>query len=113
MNTLNRTNISVALLLTISAFFSLNTYAAQTTKIESSISELVIAQGKQMMNELSEQLQKSITEEINSFTIDFSFEESLTNSLAWIKGEENTLTGTESENSKVVNKQSKITNKSL
>lgn len=87
MNTLNRKNISVAVLLTISAFFSLNTQAADTTSIENSISELVLAQGTQMMNELSEQLQQSITEEINSFTIDFSFDESLTNSLAWVSGE--------------------------
>jgi len=45
MNTLNRTNISIALLLTISACFSLNTHAAEATNIESSINELVIAQG--------------------------------------------------------------------
>jgi hypothetical protein len=112
MNTLNRKNISVAVLLTISALFSLNTQAAETTSIESSISELVIAQGTQMMNELGEQLQQSITEEINSFTIDFSFDESLTNSLAWMTDEEKTLTSIENKNSKAENTQ--ITkNKSL
>jgi hypothetical protein len=87
MNTLNRKNISVALFITISAFFSLNTHATEATNIESSISELVIAQGKQAMNQLSEQLQQSITQELNNFTFDFSFEDSLTNSLAWINGE--------------------------
>lgn len=55
----------------LSVLVSLNTHAAEATNIESSINELVIAQGKQMMNELSGQLQQSIIEEINSFTIDF------------------------------------------
>lgn len=96
----------------MSAFFSLNTHAAETTSIENSIGELVIAQGKQMMSELSEQLQQSITAEINSFNIDFSFDESLTNSLAWIKGEAQTSTSTESDNSKVENNQT-IQNTSL
>lgn len=112
MNTLNYKNISVALLITMSAFFSLNTHAAETTSIESSISELVITQGKQMMSELSEQLQQSITAEINSFNIDFSFDESLTNSLAWIKGEVQTPTSIESENSKVESNQT-VQNTSL
>jgi low affinity Fe/Cu permease len=101
MNTLNRKNISVALLLTLSAFFSFNTYAVETTSIESSINELVIAKSKQMMKELSDQLQQSITAEINSFTANFSFDESLTNSLAWITGEDKTQISIESEKSKI------------
>jgi len=111
MNTLNRKNITVTLLLSISTFFSLNTQAAETTSIENSISELVIAQGTQMMSELSEQLQQSITEEIDNFTINFSFNESLTNSLAWISDEEETPASIESDNSKVESSQS--TNQSL
>jgi hypothetical protein len=111
MNTLNRKNITVTLLLTISAFFSLNTQAAETTNIENSISELVIAQGTQMMSELGEQLQQSITEEINNFTINFSFNESLTNSIAWINDEEKKSASIESDNSKVENTQ--LINKSL
>lgn len=112
MNTLNYKNISVALLITMGTFFSLNTQAAETTSIESSIGELVIAQGKQMMSELSEQLQQSITAEINSFNIDFSFDESLTHSLAWIKGEAPVTTSIENENSKVESNQT-IQNTSL
>ena len=112
MNTLNRKNISVALLLTISALFSLNTHATETTTIESSISELVVAQGKQMMSELSEQLKQSITEEINHFNINFSFDESLTNSLAWIKGDVQTPDNIKSENSEVVSNRT-IQNTSL
>ena len=111
MNTLNRKNISVAVLLTISALFSLNTQAAETTSIESSISELVIAQGTKMMSELSEQLQQSITEEINSFTIDFSFDKSLTNSLAWMTDEEKASASIENQNSKVESTQ--VTNNKL
>lgn len=98
MNTLNLKNISIALLLSMSAFFSVNTYAAETTSIENSISELVIAQGKQMMDELSEQLKQSISDEIDNITIDFSFNESLTSSLAWITDEESTSTNTAIDN---------------
>lgn len=101
MNTLNRKNISVALLLTISAFFSFNTHAVETANIEYSISELVVSQGKQMMNELSEQLQQSIKAEINSFTINFSLDESLASSLAWINGEQLESSGVENENSTI------------
>jgi len=108
MNTLNRKNISVALLITISAFFSFNTHAAETAQIESSISELVIAQGKQMMSELSEQLQQSIKAELSSFTIDFSFADSI----AWINAEQKAPTSIESENSKVESNQ-RIQNTSL
>jgi low affinity Fe/Cu permease len=108
MNTLNRKNISVALLLTISVFFSLNTHAVETTSIESSLSELVIVQSKQMMNDLSEQLQQSIKAEITSFKANFSFDESLTNSLAWITGEDKTQISIESEKSKIESKQTII-----
>ena len=39
------------------------------------------------MVDLTAQLQESITEEINSFSIDFSFDESITESLAWLSDE--------------------------
>jgi hypothetical protein len=110
MNTLNRKNISVALLLTLSAFFSFNTHAVETTSIEYSISELVIAQSKQMMNELSDKLQQSITAEISSITANFSFDEPFTNSLAWITGEDKTVISIESEKSE---SKQKINNTSL
>lgn len=90
MNTLNHKNISAALLLMLSTVFSFNSYAAETTSIENSISELVIEQGKQAMNEISEQLQQSITKDINSFTSKFSLDESFINALAWLKSEEKT-----------------------
>ncbi|MFT7008173.1 MAG: hypothetical protein ACJAXJ_002712 [Colwellia sp.] len=110
MNTLNRKNISVALLLTLSAFFSFNTHAVETTSIEYSISELVIAQSKQMMNELSDKLQQSITAEISSITANFSFDESFTDSLVWITGEDKTAISIESEKSE---SKQKINNTSL
>ena len=105
MNTLNRKNISVALLLTLSAFFSFNTHAVETTSIENSISELVIAQSEQMMNELSEQLQQSIKTEIMSITANFTFDQSLINSLAWITGEDKTTISIENEKSEIESKQ--------
>lgn len=100
MNTLNLKNTSIALLLSMSTFFSVNTYAAETNSIENSISEIVIAQGKQMMDELSEQLKQSISDEIDSITIDFSLNESLSSSLAWISDEDETSTSTVIENNK-------------
>lgn len=87
MNTLNRKNISVALLITMGAIFSVNANAAETN-IEDLLNEMIVEQGQQVMNELTLQLQNSITEEINSFSINFSFDESLTDSLAWLTDEQ-------------------------
>ena len=88
MKHFNRRAISVALLITLGAFFSFNASAAQTSSIENSISEMVVAQGQQVMSDLTVQLQQSIKEEINSFRVDFSFNESITESLAWLSEEE-------------------------
>ena len=90
MNTLNRKNISVALLITLGAIFSVNTNAAETSSIENSLSEMIIAQGQQVMVDLTAELQQSITQEIHSFTIDFSFNESIAESLAWLSDEQTT-----------------------
>ena len=88
MKNFNRRAISVALLITLGAAFSVN--AAEETSIENSISEMVIAQGQQVMSDLTVQLQQSITEEINSFSVDFSFDQSITESLAWLSESEET-----------------------
>ena len=88
MNTLNRKNISIALLITMGAAFSVNTNAAETSSIEKSLNEVVIAQGQQVMSDLTVQLQQSITEELNSFSINFSFDETVTESLAWLTDEQ-------------------------
>jgi len=97
MNTFNRKNISVALLITLSAIFSINASAAQTNSLESSLTEMVVEQGQQVVSDLSVQLQQSIEEELSRFTIDFSFDESITKSLAWLTDAQATST---SENSK-------------
>ncbi len=97
MNTLNRKNISVALLITLGAIFSVNANAAQTNSIENSLTEMVIAQGQQVVGDLSVQLQQSIEAELSSFTIDFSFDESITESLAWLTDEQ---AASSTENSK-------------
>ncbi len=83
MSILNRKNISVALLITLGATFSVNANAADTS-IENSISELVIEQSQQVMSDLTVQLKQSITEELNSFSIDYSIDEAFTDSLAWL-----------------------------
>ena len=90
MKTLNRKTISVTLSITLGSVFSINANAAQTTNLENSISEMVIAQGQRVMSDLTVQLQQSITEEINKFSIDFSFDESITESLAWLREESTT-----------------------
>lgn len=100
MNTLNRKNISVALLITLGATFSVNANAADTG-IENSISEMLIAQGQQVMSDLTLQLQQSITEEINNFSINFSFDESITESLAWLTDEQAAITAEEKESKSI------------
>ena len=84
MNTLNRKNISVALLVTLGAIFSVNANATQTKSIENSLSEMVMAQGQQMMSDLTVQLQQSIVEEVNNFSINLALDETITDSLAWL-----------------------------
>ena len=92
MKNFNRRAITVALLITLGAMFSVNASAAETSSIENSISEMVIAQGQQVLSDLTVQLQQSITEEINSFSVDFSFNESVTESIAWLNDEATTFT---------------------
>ena len=91
MNTFNRKNISMTLIISLGAIFSVNANAVPTSSIESSISEMVLAQGQQVMNDLTMQLQQSITAEINSFSINFSFDDTLTQSLAWLSDEQATV----------------------
>ena len=88
MKNFNRRAITAALIITLGAAFSVN--AAQTDSIENSLTEVVIAQGQQVMSDLSVQLQQSITEELNSFSIDFSLDESISESLAWLSDDQTT-----------------------
>ena len=100
MKNFNRRAITVALLITLGAMFSINASAAETNSIENSISEMVIAQGQQVMSDLTVQLQQSITEEVNSFSVDFSFDESITESLAWLTEETEVPTSEDAKESK-------------
>ncbi len=88
MKNFNRRAISVSLLITLGLAFSVNAHAAQTSSIENSLTEIVIAQGQQVVSDLSEQLQQSIEEELTSFSVDFSFDESVADSLAWLSDEQ-------------------------
>jgi len=102
MNTLNRKNITIALLITMGAIFSVNANAAETSSIENSLSEMVIAQGQQVMSDLTVQLQQSITEELNRFSVNSSFDETVAKSLAWLTAEQvsatsETVTATENK----------------
>lgn len=90
MKHFNRRAISVALLITLGAAFSVNAQAAETSSIENSITEMVVAQGQQVMSNLAVQLQQSITEELNNFSVDLSLDESITESIAWLTDEATT-----------------------
>jgi len=90
MNTFNRKNISMALIISLGAVFSVNA-SATPSSIEDSISEMVLAQGQQVMNDLTMQLQQSITTEISNFSINFSFDDSITESLAWLTEDQVTV----------------------
>lgn len=84
MKHFNRTAITAALVITLATAFSVNAKAAESANIENSISEMVLAQGQQVLSDLTVQLQQSIIEEVNSFSINFSFDESVTESIAWL-----------------------------
>ncbi len=87
MKHFNRRAITAALLITLGAAFSVNADAAETSSIENSLTEMVIEQGQQVVSDLSVQLQQTIEEELSSFSIDFSFDESVAESLAWLSDE--------------------------
>ena len=88
MKLFNRKNMSVALLVSMGALFSVNASAAQTSTIENSVSEFVVEQGQQMMTELSNHLQQSITAEVSEMVVNFSLDESINDSITWLTGEE-------------------------
>ena len=92
MKNFNRRAISAALLITLGFAFSVKASAAETMNIENSISEIVVAQGQKVMSELTVKLQASIQEEVNNFSADFSLEESITESFAWLTEEESVVT---------------------
>ncbi|MBL4942642.1 MAG: hypothetical protein JKY81_13400 [Colwellia sp.] len=113
MNTLNRKNISMTLFITLGAMFSINANATETASIENSLSEMMLAQGQQVVSDLAVQLQQSITAEINSFSIDFSFDESFTESLAWLTEEQAMLLNDENKIAMPAQKNSTTKNKLL
>lgn len=73
MKTLNTKNISLALIMTLGSLFSINASATSASTVETTVSEFVVTQSQQMIAELNQKLQKTIEQEINDFTIDFSF----------------------------------------
>ncbi|MCI2284835.1 hypothetical protein L3081_17350 [Colwellia sp. MSW7] len=83
MKHFNRSAITVALVITLGAAFSVNAKAADSSLIENSISEMVIAQGQQVIGDFTLQLQQSISEEINRLNANFTFDESIIESLAF------------------------------
>jgi len=88
MNTVNIKATAIALLFSFAALASANVNAAPTISLENSLSELLLAQSEQVMDEVSQQLQTTISEELNSFSIDFSLDETIDQSLAWLMNEQ-------------------------
>ncbi|MBU2924066.1 hypothetical protein Q4530_05515 [Colwellia sp. 1_MG-2023] len=88
MKHFNRRAISVALLITLGAAFSVNASATESASIEKSLSEMVMLQGEKVMSDLTVQLQESIMEEVNRFSASFYFDESIEKSIAWLTEEE-------------------------
>lgn len=84
MKYFNRSAITAALVITVAAAFSVNAKATELPNIQNSISEMVVAQSQQVLSDLTVQLQQSITEEISNFSMSFSFDESVTESIAWL-----------------------------
>lgn len=113
MKNFNRRAITVALLLTLGTAFSMNAHSAEPTNIETSISEMLVTQGQQVVSDLSAQLQASISEEINSFSIDFSFDESITESLAWLTEDEESVASEQTKLLKQVDVNAATATKSL
>ncbi len=75
MNTLNKKNIGLTVMVTLAALFSVNASAQAATSVEGAVSEYVVAQGQQMVTELNKQLQQSISQEVKAFSMNFSFDE--------------------------------------
>ena len=88
MKHFNRSAITVALLITLGAAFSVNASATDSASIEKSLSEMVMLQGEKVMSDLTVQLQESIMEEVNRFSASFYFDESIEKSIAWLTEEE-------------------------
>ena len=69
MKPFSQKNSIVALLVSVGVMFSVNANAEQPS-IESTLTKAVLEQTQLVMKELSVELQKSIAEEIKSFSID-------------------------------------------
>ncbi len=75
MNTLNKKNIGLVLMMTLGAVFSVNASALPAGSVEVAASDFIVEQGKQMVTELNKQLQQSIAQEIKAISLNFTFNE--------------------------------------
>ncbi|MFD2165354.1 hypothetical protein ACFSJY_03680 [Thalassotalea euphylliae] len=69
MNTLRKTTLALMTSLSFVAFASGSANAAQVST-EQAVSQFVLAQGKQVMATLADQLQHSITSSLEQFSVD-------------------------------------------
>lgn len=69
MNKLNIKAISTALSIVVASTVSLSAQAEQVS-IEQAVTQFVVAQGSELMNDLSVQLHQSISQELSKFSID-------------------------------------------
>ncbi len=110
MNTFNMTtntsskvkDVSLALVLIgslLGTTLSTNVNAAPLPDVEKAVSEFIVDQGEKMITELNTQLQKSINQGIEEYTVNFSFD----NASTWLAVEEKQTVSTKEDENKLAN----------
>lgn len=96
-------DVSLALVLIgslLGTTLSTNVNAAPLPDVEKAVSEFIVDQGEKMITELNTQLQKSINQGIEEYTVNFSFD----NASTWLAVEEEKQTvSTKEDENKLAN----------
>lgn len=96
-------DVSLALVLIgslLGTTLSTNVNAAPLPDVEKAVSEFIVEQGEKMITELNTQLQKSINQGIEEYTVNFSFD----NASTWLAVEEEKQTvSTKEDENKLAN----------
>ncbi len=74
MNTFNKKNIPLVLMLALSGLLSVNASAETTPSIEHIVSDFIVTQSQEMVTEINKQLQESIQKDIAKFSLNFHFD---------------------------------------
>ena len=74
MNTFNKKNIPLVLMLALSGLLSVNASAETTPSIEHIVSDFIVTQSQEMVTEINKQLHESIQKDIAKFSLNFHFD---------------------------------------